>query len=189
MRAMLIALAAGTPQMSLLGDVVKSTVPESPAARGWLGFVITTSVCPLTSPISVSHVGPVRPSSSNNPGSKDTIGVVEVVSRLSTVADTVDSEMTPTALPGQPHVHFLNGQLHVEGQSLQVLTKTFATPLFVYSKYPFNVLYNDQFDRFSAPIEKRYDPGEVKRLLEGAGLTEVAVRPCFGWVADGTKPV
>ena len=61
-------------------------------------------------------------------------------------------------------------------------------PLFVYSKYPFNVLYNDQFDRFSAPIEKRYDPGEVKRLLEGAGLTEVAVRPCFGWVADGTKP-
>src|SRR2546426_5015037 len=30
-------------------------------------------------------------------------------------------------------------------------------PLFVYAKYPFNVLYNDQFDRFSAPIEKRYD--------------------------------
>ena len=61
-------------------------------------------------------------------------------------------------------------------------------PLFVYSKYPFNVLYNDQFDRFSAPIEKRYDPEEVKGLLEGAGLTDVAVRRCFGWVADGTKP-
>jgi SAM-dependent methyltransferase len=61
-------------------------------------------------------------------------------------------------------------------------------PLFVYSKYPFNVLYNDQFDRFSAPIEKRYDPEEVKRLLESAGLADVAVRPCFGWVADGTKP-
>jgi SAM-dependent methyltransferase len=61
-------------------------------------------------------------------------------------------------------------------------------PLFVYSKYPFDVLYNDQFDRFSAPIEKRYDSEEVKRLLEGAGLTGVAVRPCFGWVADGTKP-
>ena len=27
-----------------------------------------------------------------------------------------------------------------------------------------------------------------KGLLEGAGLTDVAVRPCFGWVADGTKP-
>jgi SAM-dependent methyltransferase len=61
-------------------------------------------------------------------------------------------------------------------------------PLFVYSKYPFNVLYNDQFDRFSAPIEKRYDPDEVKALLESAGLRDVHVRPCFGWVADGNKP-
>jgi len=61
-------------------------------------------------------------------------------------------------------------------------------PLFVYSKYPFNVLYNDQFDRFSAPIEKRYDPDDVRRLLEGAGLRDVTVRPCFGWIADGIKP-
>jgi SAM-dependent methyltransferase len=61
-------------------------------------------------------------------------------------------------------------------------------PLFVYSKYPFNVLYNDQFDRFSAPIEKRYDADEVRRLLEGAGLLDVSVRPCFGWLADGIKP-
>ena len=62
-------------------------------------------------------------------------------------------------------------------------------PLFVYSKYPFNVLYNDQFDRFSAPLEKRYDPDEVRQLLESVGLVDVAVRSCFGWVADGTKPV
>ena len=62
-------------------------------------------------------------------------------------------------------------------------------PLFVYSKYPFNVLYNDQFDRFSAPIEKRYDPDEVRALLERAGLVNVTVRPCFGWLADGIKPV
>jgi SAM-dependent methyltransferase len=61
-------------------------------------------------------------------------------------------------------------------------------PLFAYSKYPFNVLYNDQFDRFSAPIEKRYDPDEVRNLLESAGLRDVTVRPCFGWIADGTKP-
>ena len=60
-------------------------------------------------------------------------------------------------------------------------------PLFVYTKYPFNVLYNDQFDRFSAPIEKRYDADEVRRLLESAGLTDVSVRACFGWVADGLK--
>jgi SAM-dependent methyltransferase len=61
-------------------------------------------------------------------------------------------------------------------------------PLFVYSKYPFNVLYNDQFDRFSAPIEKRYDPEDVQSLLEAAGLRDVQVRPCFGWIGDGTKP-
>ncbi len=62
-------------------------------------------------------------------------------------------------------------------------------PLFVYTKYPFNVLYNDQFDRFSAPLEKRYDADDVRRLFEAAGLREVTVRPCFGWLADGTKPV
>jgi SAM-dependent methyltransferase len=61
-------------------------------------------------------------------------------------------------------------------------------PLFVYSRYPFNVLYNDQFDRFSAPIEKRYDSDEVRSLLQSAGLTDVHVRPCFGWIADGVKP-
>lgn len=60
-------------------------------------------------------------------------------------------------------------------------------PLFIYSKYPFGVLYNDQFDRFSAPIEKRYDPEEVRILLREAGLHDVQIRPCFGWVADGTK--
>ncbi len=35
------------------------------------------------------------------------------------------------------------------------------------------MLYNDQFDRFSAPIEKRYDADEVRRLLERAGLQDV----------------
>jgi SAM-dependent methyltransferase len=62
-------------------------------------------------------------------------------------------------------------------------------PLFVYAKYPFSVLYNDQFDRFSAPIEKRYDAADVKRLLESAGLATVEVRPCFGWIGEGTKPL
>ena len=42
--------------------------------------------------------------------------------------------MTSTVLPGQPHIHFLNGQLHVEGQPVQALAETYATPLFVYSK-------------------------------------------------------
>jgi SAM-dependent methyltransferase len=61
-------------------------------------------------------------------------------------------------------------------------------PLFVYSKYPFYILYNDQFDRFSAPIEKRYDKDEVRDLFGRAGLVDVRVRACFGWLADGTKP-
>jgi SAM-dependent methyltransferase len=60
-------------------------------------------------------------------------------------------------------------------------------PLFVYAKYPFAVLYNDQFDRFSAPIEKRYDPDEVRELLRAAGLSHIHIRPCFGWIADGVK--
>lgn len=61
-------------------------------------------------------------------------------------------------------------------------------PLFVYSKYPFNVLYNDQFDRFSAPLEKRYDAEEVEDLLARVGLEGVEVRACYGWLADGVKP-
>jgi SAM-dependent methyltransferase len=68
-------------------------------------------------------------------------------------------------------------------------SRAFETwPLFVYSKYGFNVLYNDQFDRFSAPIEKRYDPGEVKALLESVGLRDVTVQACFGWIGEGQKP-
>jgi hypothetical protein len=60
-------------------------------------------------------------------------------------------------------------------------------PLFVYTKYPFNVLYNDQFDRFSAPLEKRYSPEEVKQLLQAAGLSDVRVIQCFGWIGDGFR--
>ena len=61
-------------------------------------------------------------------------------------------------------------------------------PVFVYTKYPFAVLYNDQFDRFSAPIEKRYDRDEVRALLERAGLRVVTVQPAFGWIGEGTRP-
>ena len=67
-------------------------------------------------------------------------------------------------------------------------TRHRSWPLFVYATYPFNVLYNDQFDRFSAPIEKRYDAHEVERLLRAMGLERVSVRACYGWVADGFRP-
>jgi SAM-dependent methyltransferase len=60
-------------------------------------------------------------------------------------------------------------------------------PLFVYTKYPFTVLYNDQFDRFSAPLEKRYSEAEARALLESAGLRDVRTRPMFGWIVDGVR--
>jgi len=59
-------------------------------------------------------------------------------------------------------------------------------PLFVYARYPFRILYNDQFDRFSAPLEQRFDPDEVVRLLEDAGLHDVIVHSSFGWIGEGT---
>ncbi len=60
-------------------------------------------------------------------------------------------------------------------------------PLYVYAKYPFNVLYNDQFDRFSAPLEKRYSEAEVRSLLESVGLHDIQVHPRYGWIGDGAK--
>jgi len=61
-------------------------------------------------------------------------------------------------------------------------------PLFVYTKYPFRVLYNDQFDRFSAPLEKRYTRDEARRLLETAGLADVRTIERFGWIVEGRRP-
>lgn len=60
-------------------------------------------------------------------------------------------------------------------------------PLAIYIKYPFNVLYNDQFDRFSAPIEKRYSQEEVRTLLASAGLRDIGVHSKYGWIGDGVK--
>lgn len=57
----------------------------------------------------------------------------------------------------------------------------------VYRSYPFRILYNDQFDRFSAPLEQRFDPAEVRLLMERAGLRDVAVYPSFGWIGEGIR--
>ena len=61
-------------------------------------------------------------------------------------------------------------------------------PLAVYARYPFGVLFNDQFDRFSAPIEQRWTESEVRSLMARLGLCNVRVVPSFGWIAEGTKP-
>ena len=61
-------------------------------------------------------------------------------------------------------------------------------PLKTYADYPFMVLVNDQFDRFSAPIERRYDRAEVEQLMRRAGLVNVETYANAGWVAEGERP-
>ena len=59
-------------------------------------------------------------------------------------------------------------------------------PLRVYADYPVRVIVNDQFDRFSAPIENRYRRDEVAGWLQRAGLTDIAIHAGYGWRAVGT---
>jgi 2-polyprenyl-3-methyl-5-hydroxy-6-metoxy-1,4-benzoquinol methylase len=63
-----------------------------------------------------------------------------------------------------------------------------ALPLRTYADYPFGVLVNDQFDRFSAPIEQRFERAEVEAMLRDAGLVDVVVVPNSGWVGSGRVP-
>ena len=63
-----------------------------------------------------------------------------------------------------------------------------ALPLKTYADYPFSVCVNDQFDRFSAPLERRFTADEVQDMLRSAGLTEVSVLPNHGWIGIGRQP-
>jgi 2-polyprenyl-3-methyl-5-hydroxy-6-metoxy-1,4-benzoquinol methylase len=58
-------------------------------------------------------------------------------------------------------------------------------PLKTYADYPFGVCVNDQFDRFSAPIEWRFSADEVKAMLEDAGFIDVQVLENHGWIGSG----
>lgn len=58
-------------------------------------------------------------------------------------------------------------------------------PLGHYRKYSFRVLYTDQFDRFSAPIENRYGRAEVAGWFERAGMEDVVILGGAGWRASG----
>lgn len=62
-------------------------------------------------------------------------------------------------------------------------------PMRQYARYPFRVCVNDQFDRFSAPIENRYTQAEVAAWFTHAGLENIDVRPNYGWVGSGRKPL
>jgi len=61
-------------------------------------------------------------------------------------------------------------------------------PLKTYADYPFSVLVNDQLDRFSAPLERRYTADEVRDAMIAAGVEDVVVLPNHGWVGDGRRP-
>lgn len=63
-----------------------------------------------------------------------------------------------------------------------------SLPLAGYAEYPFIVCVNDQFDRFSAPLERRYSAAELKEWLTREGLRDVHMSANYGWVAGGTKP-
>ena len=69
------------------------------------------------------------------------------------------------------------------------LTRPLAdrVPLGHYRKYSFRVLYTDQFDRFSAPIENRYSRAEVAGWFERAHLEEVVILGGAGWRASAKR--
>lgn len=58
-------------------------------------------------------------------------------------------------------------------------------PLKQYTSYSFQVLLNDTFDRFSAPIENRYSEKEVLNWFQKANLKEIKI--LSGWRAFGKK--
>jgi ubiquinone/menaquinone biosynthesis C-methylase UbiE len=62
-------------------------------------------------------------------------------------------------------------------------------PLGAYTEYPFGVCVNDQFDRFSAPLERRFKRKEVEQMLRAAGFEEIRVFENHGWTACGRRPV
>lgn len=71
-------------------------------------------------------------------------------------------------------------------RSLRVLAQ--RLPLKTYADYPFSVCVNDQFDRFSAPLERRFTAAEVTTMLRSAGLVDVRVRANHGWLGTGRRP-
>jgi SAM-dependent methyltransferase len=68
--------------------------------------------------------------------------------------------------------------------------KTLAETLLLklYADFPFRFLYQDQFDRFSAPIENRYDRKDVEGWLSRSGLGSWDIVRDSGWRAMGRVP-
>jgi SAM-dependent methyltransferase len=61
-------------------------------------------------------------------------------------------------------------------------------PLRTYADYPVRVIVNDQFDRFSAPLEHRYRRADVEAWVAHAHLEAPTVLPGHGWRVSAVKP-
>lgn len=61
-------------------------------------------------------------------------------------------------------------------------------PLKTYADYPFMVLVDDQFDRFSAPIVRRFTRAQVQTMLEQGGLEHVVTLPITAGSGTGADP-
>jgi SAM-dependent methyltransferase len=61
-------------------------------------------------------------------------------------------------------------------------------PLKAYADYPYRVCVNDQFDRFSAPLERRFTGEEVEEMLLDSGFDDVVVLVNNGWIGSGRRP-
>lgn len=62
-----------------------------------------------------------------------------------------------------------------------------ATIPFRHGTGPFS-LVGDLYDRFSAPIERRYTRADALALLQQAGLEELEIANDRGWIVAGSKP-
>jgi len=60
-------------------------------------------------------------------------------------------------------------------------------PLKLYSGYPFKVLINDTFDRFSPPLEHRYSKQEILDWYQKAELKNIKILGQGGWRIFGIK--
>jgi len=60
-------------------------------------------------------------------------------------------------------------------------------PFSGYVGYPFSVILNDTFDRFSAPIENRYSKDQILQWYQKAGLKNIKILGGSGWRLFGSK--
>ena len=87
------------------------------------------------------------------------------------VADAPLAAPPPLRPAGRAPVRRIRAALPPDTQQGLLCSVAEYMPL-KYADYSFQVRVNDQFDRSSAPIERRYKREDVEQRLVGAGLVE-----------------